>query len=223
VSFLLEGNYALPRKLDLYARAMQLSLENAEHWVEDAKLLAGNFSFGHATALLRFACEETAKAHVCWLTSEKIIPTENKVILDVFRYHGAKNSIILSTLLIMAFLGDNHLKQKIDKESLELSEEKIVESYEMFEEALVSTDKMRQKAMYVDVNLEDNNVETPLTIEEKEAKAILRVAETFLKIVRYHVEKSSEMDKAELRKVYSSIPKEGWKTGQISIAWILTK
>lgn len=203
------------------AKAMKFSLENAQKWIEDAKLLVGNASFGHATALLRFACEEIAKAHVCWLTSEKIIPKENTIIKDVFLFHETKNSIILAMLINTMFRMDKKLMKELIEGSSKPSKEEVIKSYEMFNKMLVSTEKMRQKAMYVNVNLENNNVETPLAIEEKDVRVILWVAETVLKIVRYNVEKSSEVEKAELRKVYSSVPKEAWETGEISIEWLL--
>lgn len=207
-------------KVSLYAQATKLSLENAEQWIKDAKLLIKNSSFGHASALLRFACEEIAKARVCWLTSEKIIPRENKIIQDIFRYHETKNSIILAMLFNAMFFSDNRLRKEMMEGKLKPSEEEILETYEVFEDMLVSTEKMRQKAIYVDVNLEKNNVETPLTIGEKEVKVILWLAEFFLRIVKQNVEELSEVDKEKLREVFSSIPKEAWETGEIPIEWL---
>lgn len=210
----------MSKKHGLYAQATKSSLENAEQWIKDAKLLIKNSSFGHASALLRFACEEIAKAHVCWLTSEKIIPIENKVVQDVFRYHKAKNSIILAMLFNAMFLTNNRLRKQLVEGSFEPSEEDIIKAYEVFEDLLVSTEKMRQKTMYVDANLDKNQVETPLTIEEKEVKSILWVAEIFLKIVKQNVEEFSETDIEELRETFKVIPKEAWKTGEIPIEWL---
>lgn len=74
----------------------QLSLENAEQWLEDAKMLIGKGSYGRANALLRFSLEELAKAWVCWQVSKEIMPENSKPYRDVFKDHIMKNQIIIA-------------------------------------------------------------------------------------------------------------------------------
>lgn len=172
----------LSNKISLLTRATELSLENAEQWIRDAKLLIGNSSFGHASTLLRFSCEEIAKAFVCWFTSEKIWPLENKVVRDIFRYHRVKNKVMLGVIFAAStWMRKNELDKGEIVKKLEASEEEIVEALKQFEDMLDSTEKMRQRAIYVDVNLDKKEVETPQIIGESEVGSILTFAEVFFK------------------------------------------
>lgn len=210
----------LSEKLSLYSKAAKLSLENAEQWIEDAKLLMEHSSFGHVSALLRFALEETAKAYICWFTSEGIWPLENKPIKDAFQYHRVKNQLILGLLYGVIWLSkwDFSLKRAIE-EMPEPSDEEILEAYEEFEEMITGAEKMRQRAIYVDVNLEKKKVAAPPNIEEKEPDNLLKLAEYFVRIVRLYMEKFPEKDKAKLREIFATVPKEAWKAGEIPIEW----
>jgi len=208
----------LSKKISLFSRATELSLKNAEQWIKDAKLLIENLSFGHASALLRFSCEEIAKAYVCWFTSEKMWPIENKVVRDIFRDHLVKNEVMLGLLFTAMWISKHNL-QELTERRFEPSDEDIIEAYEEWEDIVVSTEKMRQKAIYVDVNVEKEEVETPLTISEKEVRSILTVTEVFLKMVKYYVEEFPETKKEILREIFSSIPIEAWKMGEIPIDW----
>ena len=207
----------MSNKLSLYAQATRLSLKNAEQWIKDAKLLIENSSFGHASALLRFACEEIAKSYVCWFTSEKIWPAENKVVRDAFREHRVKNQVIIGLFYTLMWISNKNLHKEVTKGRLEPSDEEIIEAYEQFEELLDAMEKMRQKALYVDLKRKKKEVETPLMIGEKEATSLLKGAEAFLKIVRYYVEEFPETKKEILRKIFSSIPRQAWKTGELPI------
>ena len=205
----------MSNKLSLYDQATKSSLENAEQWIRDAKLLIENSSFGHASALLRFACEEFAKTYVCWLTSEEMLPIDNEVVEDVFRSHRVKNEVIVGLLSTLGWMNNTASFCKRLMASSEPSKEQIVEACKEFEAILDSTEKMRQKAIYVSLNLERKEVETPLTIDEKEVKGVLEATEIFLKIVRSCVEEFPEKDKERWREIFSSIPREAWKTGEI--------
>lgn len=209
----------MSNKLSLYTKATKMSLENAEQWIKDAKLLIENSSYGHANALLRFACEEIAKAYVCWLTSEKILPIDNKVAKDVFWNHRVKNEVILGMLSMVQWMSNNRLRKDLVNGNFELSEREIIEASKQFEAMLDSTEKMRQKAIYVDVNEKTKEIMSPLKIDEKEVKGVLDAVELFLKIVRRCIEETSEEEKERWRKVFSSMPREVWETGEIPIEW----
>lgn len=209
-------------KLDLYAKASKLSLENAQRWINDAELLIGNSSFGHASALLRFAFEELAKAYVCWFTSEKMWPVENKVVRDVFSKHIVKNQVIMGVFYSVAFIS-TYGKEELIAERPEVSDEEITEAFRPFKDIPVMIEKMRQKAIYVHLNLKKKETETPLTIGRKEATSLLRGGKHLLTIIKIYIEIFPDSSKEILRLIFSSIPKVAWKTGEIPIEWFREK
>jgi len=212
----------LSDKLDLYAKASKLSLENAQRWINDAELLIGNSSFGHASALLRFAFEELAKAYVCWFTSEKMWPVENKVVRDVFSKHIVKNQVIMGVFYSVAFIS-TYGKEELIAERPEVSDEEITEAFRPFKDIPVMIEKMRQKAIYVHLNLKKKETETPLTIGRKEATSLLRGGKHLLTIIKIYIEIFPDSSKEILRLIFSSIPKVAWKTGEIPIEWFREK
>lgn len=204
----------MSERLSLYSKAAKLSLENAEQWVEDAKLLLEHESFGHANALIRLAVEEGVKALVCWFVSERIFPAENMMFRDVFRHHRVKNEFFLGFLggwiAQIRFRSWDRLMAGVKKQS----EKQVSMTPEDFREMIARTDIMRQRAMYV--NLKGKKVETPLDIKAEESKSILMPAVFFLKIVRLIFEELPEGNKAELREIFSLIPNEAWETGELT-------
>jgi len=200
-----------------------MSLENAEQWMKDGKLLIKNSSFGHASALLRFACEESAKAYVCWLTSEKMLPLSNKVVEDVFWKHRVKNEVIVGMFLTVQWMNDNRILKNGVNEDFEPSEEEIIKTYRQFEAMLDSTEKMRQKAIYVNMNVETEEIRSPLKMDKQECKGVLEAVKFFLKMIRSCIEETSEKDKEKWRKFFSTIPREAWETGEIPIDWLKEK
>lgn len=196
----------MPSKLSLYAQASKLSLENSEQFIKDAKLLMKNSSFGHASALLRLAVEESTKALVCWYTSEKILPVENGLVKAMFKYHQIKNRFFLSFL--SSWMAGRKIRslRKFIESMPKLSREQQSEISKQYEKIIASTDEMRHRAMYV--NLKGTELETPLEIGEEEPQNILLAAEFFLNLVRDIVEKFPEKKKAELRALISEVLKE---------------
>lgn len=210
----------MTKKTELYAKATKMSLENAEQWIKDAKLLINNSSFGHASALLRFACEEIAKAHICWLTSEKIFPLNNVLVEEVFCYHWAKNQVIFGLLLDIHLIFDKREKGEITIRDFEQLKNLVADFNEQLDDIVFSMNEMRQKAMYVDLDEEMKGVISPLEITEDKVKDVLEIAKLLLKIEKTVVEKTSDEFKELFRQMYSALPKEVWETGGISIQWI---
>jgi len=206
----------LSEELSLYKTASELSLENAKQWVEDAKKLIKNSSFGHASALLRFSTEEIAKAYVCWITSEGIWPIENKVVKDVFRKHIVKNQVIIGVIYGLIWR-EKHQTQ------IEPSDKEIIEAYAQLKQVMASTERMRQKAIYVNLHLNRKEIETPLAIPYKEAKSLLKLAELLLMHVKRYIKTAPESSKEAFRQVFSELPDEVWETGEISIEWFRKK
>jgi len=214
---------SLSDKISLYAEATKLSLENAEQWIKDAKLLIANSSYGHANALVRFGCEEIAKTYVCWLTSEKILPIDNTVVEDVFWNHTVKNEVILGVLLMAHGISKNPKWKEMKYEDFKLSKEQTIEFGKQFEAMLKSTNRMRQKAMYVDVNAEKKELTNPLKIDEKDVNAVLEVSTLLFEMMKNLIEETSEEEKEKWRKAFASVPKEFWETGEIPIQWFSEK
>ena len=127
----------MSERLSLYSKATKLSLENAEQLSEDAKLLLEHGSYGHASALIRLAVEEAVKAHICWFTSEKIWPIENKIVRDVFRYHRVKNEIFLSFLSGMMTRARFHSWKRLMESIPKLSQKEISEGLKKFVSSIV--------------------------------------------------------------------------------------
>jgi len=191
-----------------------MSLENAEQWIKDAKSLIENSSFGHASALLRFGCEELAKAYLCWVSSERIFPIENKVVRDAFKKHEIKNQLIIGLIYGLMWRSKHPLQ-------IEPSDQEIIEAYNQLKAMIVSTEKMRQRAIYV--NIIQNQVQTPLAITKKEVNSVLELAEILLKVVRYCIEEYPEPTKEKYRQAFNKLPKEVWETGEIPIEWFKKK
>ena len=86
-------------KKSLFREGMKLCLENAEQWMNDAKLLMYNSSYGHSYTLLVFADEEIAKAYICWLVAEHMIPVNSKFVQDTFSKHRTKHETLVGVFL----------------------------------------------------------------------------------------------------------------------------
>ena len=179
-------------KTDLYVKATKMSLENAEQWIKDAKLLIKNSSFGHASALLRFALEELAKAYVCWISSERIFPMDNKVIKDVFRKHETKNQVIMGVLYSLMWRNKFPIR-------IEPTDQEIIEAYKQLKAMIVSIEKMRQRAIYVDMLFDKNQILTPLEITKEVVNSVLALAEIQRKVTRYSIENYPESSKEKFR------------------------
>lgn len=199
-------------KLGLYAQTTHKSLENAERWINDAKLLIDNSSFGHANALLRYACEELSKAFACWAISERIYPVESKISRNVFRSHKVKNRLLVGFTITAKLL---IMYSKAKKSTLDYDEEPSINDFgefaEWLNELILALEKGRQKAIYVDIDFNEKKVMTPLSMSEKKTMNILRGTEIYLKMVKHFIENFSEAKKDIFRKFTSSIPKEVWK------------
>lgn len=199
-------------ELRLYVQATERSLENAERWIEDARLLIGNSSFGHASALLRFACEELSKAFICWAVSERIYPIESRIIHDALRSHEVKNRLLVGFAISAKFL-DKHSSEMASTTDFEeeLSMDEFVEAFELLDELTSALEKVRQKSIYVDIDFSKKKVITPLSISERKIMTMLKGTETYLRIVKHYVVSFPEAKKKIFREFASSVPREVWK------------
>jgi len=204
----------MSENIRLYSKAARSSLENAEQWLKDARLLLEHGSFGHANALIRYAVEEGAKALVCWYVSEEMWPVEHHLTEGVFWDHRAKTEVFLGFLSVLMLRKGGFSRETLLEQTSEISEEQISESLELLKRMVASSEKMRQRAIYV--KLKEKEVGTPLEIREQESKSIFIGAEFFLRTVRYLFEELSEAEKMRFRRFLSEPHREEEGEGSLT-------
>lgn len=213
----------------LFAKASQLSFENAEKWIEDAKTLIEKSSFGHAGALLRLAGEEFSKAALCWFISERIIPLKSKFTMGIFRKHTIKNEFILG--LLFGIISENKIRKekitikKIIKKMRQVTDEEIGEFLRWFKQVTRGMEKKRQRYIYVDLDLKSKKVMSPNKLTKEEIQSIRDIAEILPHLVMYtreYLKKIPEPDKEKLRQFFTSLPEEAWEKEEISIDYLNT-
>jgi AbiV family abortive infection protein len=223
--------------VQLFRELSKLSLENAEQWTKDAKLLVGTSSLKHAAVLMQFASEEIAKFIVCWHVSERIFPiNDNRIVREVFHSHTIKNHILFGFMLNL--VQGTPLKEGFNVEDFErdvkfiekgMPPRKFGEKDSLFQNICLASHKFRQICTYVDVDWKKGKV---LTLEyasrpaaenimnpQIAAEQIQRLENT-ISYMRKILERGIlEQDMKHLREFYDSMPKEAWKTGEIPIEW----
>jgi len=207
------------KRLKLYAEVTEASLKNAERWIMDATLLMDNRSFGHASALTRFAAEEIAKAIMCWYVSEEIWPEDNIITKNAFRSHIAKNQAVIG-LTFNILWQTQPIEKRTTKGIRKPTDEEIIEAARLCERMASLMEERRKRAIYVDLNSENNRVSTPWEIKGKETKELLRGVEIIFRLVKYYVENYPDSYKEKLREYFSSLPSNVWKTGEIPIDFL---
>ena len=186
---------------------MKLCLENAEQWMNDAKLLMDNSSYGHSYTLLVFADEEIAKAYICWLVAEDMIPVNSKFVHDTFSKHRTKHETLVSI-----FLGAM-LKEELSKGQITIEQilkDSSALTIEEIEKLLDFTEMMRQKGIYVD-KVEGQMV-SPKSIGKEESEELLQGVEYRFDYVKRLIGEISPSEKRSLKQFFKSLPKKVWDT-----------
>jgi len=201
-------------KKSLFREGVKLCLENAEQWMNDAKLLMDNSSYGHSYSLLVFADEEIAKAYICWLVAEDMIPVNSKFVQDTFSKHRTKHETLVG-IFLGAMLKEDLSKgqitiEQILKESSALTIEKIEKALEEIEKLLDFTEMMRQKGIYVD-KVEGRMV-SPKSIGKEESEELLQGVEHRFDYVKRLIGEISPSEKRSLKQFFKSLPKKVWDT-----------
>ena len=181
----------------------QLSLENAEQWLEDAKMLIGKGSYGHANALLRFSLEELAKAWVCWQVSKEIMPENSKPYRDVFKYH------IMKTQVILAFIRPPVVRAE------EATDEEIIKWWDKVKALPELMEEYRKSCIYVGRANKEGQIHSPKEVRKEETEGLQSRTENLLKFVMSLVISSHPEYEKRLKDAYASLPKDAWKTGEI--------
>jgi len=216
-------------ELQLFKEVSKLSLENAEQWAKDAKLLVDASSLKHASVLMQFAFEEIAKFVVCWHVAEGMMPKErenNKLIKEVFSDHKIKNHILLGFMLNL--VQGTPLKEGFRTKDYSRAI-KFVEKRTLFKNIASYSDWLRQICTHVDIYWKKGKVLTLEAANKSAADNImnpkiaaerLQGLESTISYMRKILDGGiSEQGKNTLREFYKSMPKEAWKTGEIPIEW----
>lgn len=204
-------------KILKYEQAMKLSLENAERFIEDAKILIQNSSFGHALALSIFGDEEIAKSYVCWFVVNKLMPASSIVAKEIFRDHYAKheNQIwlhIVALLAEQASSGEIKLEQII-KEGLMVRKDQLEKDLEKLNRLSIDREELRKRGIYVDIR--KNKVLSPRLIQREEAEEVLGGVKYRLEYIRKFMKDFAEPKKfALLKQLFDSLPNEVKETGR---------
>jgi len=201
-------------KKSLFREGINLSLENAEQWIKDAKLLMDNSSYGHSYSLLVFADEEIAKAYICWLVAEDMIPSDSKFVQDIFSKHRTKHETLVGIYLGAMLKRDISKGQitieEILKESPALTIEKLEKTLEEMERLLDFTEMMRQKGIYVDEK--EGKMVSPKSIGKEECEELLQGVEHRFDYVKRLIGEITLSEKHSLKQFFKSLPSEVWNT-----------
>lgn len=203
--------FANPEETNLFTQGAELSLRNAEQWIKDAKLLIEHSSFGHASALLRFAIEEVGKAIVCWFVSKRFLPPKSETAKNIFKFHSVKNQITLQMLFSILLSTPSVWPKEIPKPK---DEDLIITITSSMEYITSVMEKDRQNAIYVDLNHKQNRVLIPQAIAESEVRRLLQGAEFSFEIAEVFIKKLSEPTIEEVRRSLEPLLNEIRKTGR---------
>ena len=184
------------------------SFKNAEQFVNDAEILFGKKSYGHAFALAALGEEELAKAIMYSIAAEGIIGIKGKW-RKTLRKHTWKQiiaftiALMYELILILEEAADfakkksrgnvRRFKQILEKKFLEILQEEdklfahrkgeIFVHLEPFEEL----QRKREKAMYVDANLKALKISSPKRIKRSTAKRYISYVRERLEILKHEI------------------------------------
>ena len=203
---------------ELFKKAAESSLENAEQWISDASLLIEAGNHEHAFSLLAFADEEIAKAYVCWLVSEDMIPEDSKYVRDAFSDHWSKLQTLLGLELAPFFRAAYELlKKDTERSKRDLKEEDISRFFDWMDEMVAFRQRMRNVGMYVGLDEKKREIQSPKSIEKEPCENLLKGVNRRLRAVREVMTRTTESQKTEMRRIFKKIPKAAWKTGEIEV------
>ena len=184
------------------------SFKNAEQFVNDAEILFGKKSYGHAFALGVLGDEELAKAILYSIAAEGIIGIKGKW-RKTLRKHARKQIIAFIMALMYELIlilkeaadfakkkskgNDRKFKQIFEKRAVEIlqEEEKMVTQGrgEVFThlEPFGELQREREKAMYVDANLKALKISSPKRIKRSTAKRYISYVRERLEILKHEI------------------------------------
>jgi len=158
----------IPR--EIYREAMNESIKNARMMLDEADIISERRSVVHARVLQNMAIEEVAKAYVCWLVTNGVIPYNHPLVdpqdgKSVFQNHQIKVSIYVAIANILNVL---ILREAGIRGSSLPSERRILALDTVLDWVSEKGSKKRYDWMYVDVKIDKKGnytVSSPLLID----------------------------------------------------------
>ena len=186
-----KAGFEMSEREKLLRRTAELSLKNAEQYVEDAEVLFKKRSCGHAFALAVLAEEELAKAVMYHLCAEGIFGVEGRWRRDslhhIRKQQFAFGIAFMYELRLMVEEAVELAERKAKKDAKKFKrvlQEKMTEILQDEQELFASKhgdvyehlkhfeelQKKREKAMYVEVDLQKKDNTSPKDFKKSEAK-----------------------------------------------------
>lgn len=152
---------------------VDLCLRNAKKLIEDAELLFGHESYGHATSLVYLGLEELAKALGC--SGAYFFDEEFEEVKDVFRYHKTKMALFTGGILAATGTIDRAFKRYAKEKTL--SKEDIQKSATDLEPLLMKilqeANELKKAGFYVDYNYKNEEWCSPFDIKREDTKSLV--------------------------------------------------
>ena len=195
-------------KRDVYEKCMMASLENAEMWINEARMILETCSRSHAHVLTLFAVEEIGKAIMCWLTINKVYPFNHQEVdfrskKGVFRNHSLKGGAALGFLFGMT----KSMRKAKGKDAAVFVKHPVsgedVELEDLIPDGAKIMAQSRELLMYVDIKKGPNGLEVsnplhhnpPVEIAIEDALIALASLRTFIKNSSRYIEYFREVRK----------------------------
>jgi AbiV family abortive infection protein len=174
------------------------AVKNSEKFLEDAKLLIDNGSFGHGAAFAVLAIEEAVKAKVAisYISSDGMLRLDSETYEEEIKSHFKKLSQAAKDHLITAMLYEifpegrtgscslKELRERVKKLTQDKNEEEHWKELEAESYLFACLTVLKMKWLYVDA--EDGEVTSPLNWGKNDALEVLHMAEK--RIVEYEMD-----------------------------------
>ena len=177
--------------------AVELCVNNAERFINDAILLLDNGSYGHAFALAVLAEEEFAKGCAYYASSEGILPK------DFLKEVGRTRDSHIMKLAIGLGIMRAHEQIVMKKTVGDMNFEKLAERVKALQ-------KNKERGLYVDVDLEKEVLSSPDSLKKgevekylSELKVVFEAAKPYLALPLLLTQSQRKLVKAFMEKLVS--------------------
>jgi AbiV family abortive infection protein len=209
---------------DVFEDTYKKSIKNAKQLLNNAKLLIGKGSFGHAIALAISADEEIAKAISCWLVAKRLVPDDSKIVNHAFSRHDIKH------MTQIVYYGRLQLEKEfrrgklnlidILREGMRLTKKQLQKDLEKLYQMAMEREYLRQDALYVNLT-NDGKVSSPSQFTLNEANDVVSGVEQRLAHQERLMTKPKPEELASIKAFIDSLPKEAIEEGEIPIKWFV--
>jgi AbiV family abortive infection protein len=153
-----------------FKKGIELSLKNAETWINESYLLYNQGSYGHCCALLIHGVEALAQAYICWEAFNGFIEPTSADVINAFKNHAPKFDAIFGLLVGNYALEKRITEQEdfpldfdIDEEKALTELEKLVKNSQDFYRGIMD---LRNMGIYVNYDQEKITFSSPTEIQK---------------------------------------------------------